>query len=57
MDIARLVWSVLAGLVAGFVAYVLLWALGWPTQPWALVVGVLVFLAYLLSGYTFPPRR
>lgn len=54
MDLARIIWSIIYGLVAGFVTYLLLWALGLPTYPWYLVVGILVFLAYLLSGM---PRR
>lgn len=50
MNIASIIWAALYGLAAGFVTYLLLWAIGLPMQPWALVVGVLVFLACVFGG-------
>jgi hypothetical protein len=57
MDLGRIAASVIIGLFTGFVAYLLLLAVSFPTMPWSLLVGVLFFVAYLFSGWTFPIRR
>lgn len=55
MNIPSLIWGAIAGLITGLLAYVVLVALALPPHPWALILGVLVFLGYVFAG--FPPRR
>lgn len=57
----KVILAALYGLGAALLTFVLLWLLNLigaavAVYPWPLVVGVLVFLLYTLSGY-FPPRR
>lgn len=56
MGLSRLVWSIIYGLIAGFITYVILFVLTLPTQPWSLLIGVLVGLGYFLPS-TFPSRN
>lgn len=57
MNIPSIIWAVLYGLAVGFVVYLLLWALAFPPQPWAFIVGVLVFLACVFGGIPTRPIR
>lgn len=44
MTIGRLAYSILAGLIAALLTHVVLAAFALSPEPWALIVGILVFL-------------
>lgn len=54
MDIGRIIWGVLYGLLAAFVVWLLFWAVGLPSTVWPVVVGVLVAAGYIFTSF---PRR
>lgn len=61
MDISRILQALLNGLVAAFVVWLLLWLVSMfapiAINPWPTVVGILVFLISVFSGWSFPARR
>lgn len=53
MSISSIAWAAIYGLTAGFVTFLILSALVLPTQPWSLIIGVLVFFACIFGNTPF----
>lgn len=50
MTVNHVIQSLLVGFLVAVVIWLALTIVGLPSYPWAVVIGLIVFLIYLLSG-------